>query len=186
MAPRKSDSLYYSLSNQLFPLRSDEIVNLRNSKPSPGERREAVSIPPETAPGSETKETSSINQSNSETAADEKTETGSAQGENEDFQGTDGGDEADTSDEDSTDRVGEDDAALLDRNLGGDEEGATQVKDDHVDELDEKTTQVTAMMKRILNMASSTGEKGLVPLNSEETIESAGGKPSSLHNLCES
>lgn len=72
---------FHSLDRMINdPMRRDEIINLRNSKPLPGERRDAVSIPTETSVGVHAKETNSSNHSTSETAADGKAETGSAQG----------------------------------------------------------------------------------------------------------
>mmetsp|Transcript_9945 Transcript_9945/g.23586 ORF Transcript_9945/g.23586 Transcript_9945/m.23586 type:complete len:306 (-) Transcript_9945:12240-13157(-) len=157
--------------------RREEIVTLRNSKPFPGERRDAVSIPADKTVGTTATETNSSNQSTSELTADEKTDAGNAQGENEDLEPTEGGNNADKSDDDSTGRVGEEEAAELDRNLDGDEKGNEQDSNASSNELDEKTAKVTAMMQRILNLASSSGGKGVVPLNSEETNQSAGGKP---------
>ncbi|CAJ1952111.1 unnamed protein product [Cylindrotheca closterium] len=161
--------------------RRDEIVTLRNSKPFPGERRGAVSIPADQTVGIIPKETNPSNKSSSES-----TDAGNAKGENEELAPTEGGNNTDTSDDDSTGRVGEEEAAELDRNLDGDEKRIEQDSNDTSDELDKKTATVTGMMQRILNLASSSGDKGVVPLNSEETNQSAGGpsaaKPTIVHN----
>lgn len=142
-------------------------MTLRTSKPFPGERRDAVSIPADKAVGTTAKATCSS------TDSYEKTDARNAQGENEDLEQIEGGNTADTSDDDSTGRVGEEEAADLDRNLDGNDEDSI----DSLDELDEKTANVTAMMQRILNLASSSGGKGVVPLVSEKTNQIAGGKP---------
>lgn len=156
-------------------MNSEEIVTLRNSKPFPGERRDAVSIPADKTAGTTAKGT---NSSNSEATADEKTDAGNSQGENEDLKPTEGGNNTDTSDDDSTGRVGKEEAAELDRNLDGDEKGKEHDSNNSSAELDEKTAKVTAMMQRILSLASSGG-KGVVPvpLDSEETNRNSGGKP---------
>ena len=132
-----------------------------------------MSIPAGKTVGTTAKDTISSNQSNSES-----TDAGNAQGENEELEPTEGGNNADTSDDDSTGRVGDEEAAELDRNVDGDEKRKEQDSNDSSDEVDETTTaKVTGMMQRILNLASSSGDKGVVPLDSKEINQSVGGKP---------
>lgn len=68
---------FHSLDRMVDDLsRREEIVTLRNSKPFPGERRGAVSIPADKTVGTTAKGT---NSSNSEATADEKTDAGNSQ-----------------------------------------------------------------------------------------------------------
>lgn len=130
------------------PQRREELGNLRNVKPFPGERRDAISIPsegkvsPEPAaaqgPSDEATETTEQDTATTAETREDKVET-----------------KNENDDDDSNEVVGKEEAAEKDRNLEEDnEETGTELAED--EEI--ATAQVTSMFKKILALGNQSGE----------------------------
>lgn len=132
---------------------SEEIIEFRNLKPSTGERRDAISIPPEVVDmssamvveennGEEKPAESSLQKKSDETDADQPTSAEARQQAPED----------DKADDDSNEAVGKEEAAEQDRDMmGGDGDGE--------EEVDASTgRKVTTMFQKILSLGGQSGQ----------------------------
>eukprot|EP00980_Cylindrotheca_fusiformis_P022249 scaffold9153_cov121-Cylindrotheca_fusiformis.AAC.13 len=158
------------------PERREELVYLRNNKPLPGERRDAISIPKEDADDNRKMAANDKDSENNE-ASSVDTET-----ENQGSACLEDKSRAEKSDDDSDERVGEEEASKLDRNLtDGDSANDDDVKSSETDET--QSARVTAMFQKILALGTPSGETAL-KLGSEQAVSSgpSASKPTIIQN----
>jgi hypothetical protein len=162
-------------------------VSLRNSKPFPGERKTAVSIPDEDTDDlqkvdksdDDDKETTAVENtestSSSETNATE-TEKAAKTKEQESETGEEKA-ETEKKDDDSDERVGDEEAAKLDRNVtDGDSGNDDDDFDSSLTDDAQSATKVTAMFQKILALGKQSGEAA-IKLGSEGEDQKSSGKP---------
>lgn len=162
-------------------------MNLRNTKPFPGERRDAVSIPNEDAgdgqkvekSDGDDKETTKVETTESTPSSETNaTETEKA-AKTEEQESETGKEKAETEkkDDDSDERVGEEEAAKLDRNVTDGDSGNDEddVDSSHTDDT-QSGTKVTAMFQKILALGKQSGEAAF-KLGSEGEDQKSNGKP---------
>jgi hypothetical protein len=157
-------------------------VNLRSTKPFPGERKDAVSIPNEDAgdgqkvekSDGDDKETTTVETTESTPSSETNaTETEKA-AKTEEQESETGKEKAETEkkDDDSDERVGEEEAAKLDRNVtertvtdSDSDNDEDDVDSSHTDDT-QSATKVSAMFQKILALGKQSGE-AVVKLGSE-------------------
>lgn len=158
-------------------------MSLRNTKPLPGDRREAVSIPNEDNQDGQPIQES--DDSNTETMENSESMAGSGSSATEaatsaatEKQGSEVGaerGEAQKSDDDSDARVGEEEASKLDRNLTDSDSGNNDdIQSSGTNET--QSTRVTAMFQKILALGTPSGEAA-VDLGSDGEDQRFNGKP---------
>lgn len=152
---------FHSLDRMIDdPQRLNELINLRNVKPSPGERRDAVNIPP-------VKEMAIDTQDISQGPSDEAIETTE--------ENTEEKVDGENKDDDSNQVVGKEEAAEIDRNLlDSDDSDDEEETDDDVGQA-----QVTSMFKKILALGNQSGEIALNGTDSSPTSALASGPSAS-------
>jgi hypothetical protein len=122
---------------------------LRSVKPLPGERRDAVSIPPASGEEAPQPEVETQKESTTNTTA-----TATGESTSQESEPTEENDAETTDDDDSTEQLGNEEADKLDRNIDGNNED----DEDFMDDDGTKSAKVTTMFQTILALRNQSGE----------------------------